>query len=86
MIAYLISGKIVQMADPTEEEIKTFVAHQIGLLQADLAKLISVLNLLVQPERVRRYRWLTYLILVWLMLLTALLIGHALYTAGLVGR
>lgn len=75
------------MADEptTDDEIRAFVGRKVGELQADIAKLIATLNFLAPPERVRQYRRLTYLIVAWLTILTIVLIGHALLSAGLLG-
>lgn len=89
MVARFCHGDITRMDDPeptTDEEIRTFVARKVGELHADLAKLIATIDYLAPPGQVRRYRWLTYGILLWLIILTVVLIGHALFSAGLIGR
>lgn len=70
----------------TDEEIRAFVARKVGDLHADIAKLIAILSLWAQPATAQRYRLLTYSILVWLIILTVILVGHALFSAGLIGR
>lgn len=70
----------------SEDELRAFVAYKVGVLQADIAKLIAILSLWAQPATVQRYRLLTWGILVWLALLTVILIGHTLFSAGLLRR
>lgn len=70
----------------SEDELRAFVARKVGELHADIAKLTAILSLWAQPQVVQRYRLLTYGILVWLALLTVVLIGHTLFSAGLFGR
>lgn len=88
MVARFEGVQIIRMDDgepTTDDEIRIFVARKVGELQADIAKLIAILNFLAPPEQVRRCRVLTYLILGWLVLLTVLLAVHALLSAGLPG-
>lgn len=70
----------------SEDELRSFVVRKLGDLQAEFAKMTAILSLWAQPAVVRRYRLLTWGILIWLVVLTVILIGHALFSAGLIGR
>lgn len=73
------------MADEptTEEEFRAFVAREVGKLHADVAKLVAILSLWAQPATARRYRIVTWTIILWLAALTLVLAAHALLSAGL---
>jgi len=89
MVAWFCRGGITHMDEPeptSEDELRAFVARKVGDLHADIAKLTAILSLWAQPATVQRYRLLTWGILLWLIVLTVILVGHALFSAGLIGR